>query len=412
MKTKTLASLFMFMMFVTKLSLAQGSGAMSFMLLQQSPELAGAGNIGTAIATNDPIGFYYNPAILGYTSRNNHIAFSTMPSKTKWGSIVDVKFWNTGGNIGYNFENSSVSIPLSIGLGIVRNTIEYDWNYIMNTVPPDKDSFTDLSLGIGYHNYLYFNLGFSARFFDSILQNGYPGGRSSEAKGTAFDIGALIIVPVSELWLQNTKYNFSDNSFITPLIDFSLGYSLTNLGEKVHYLDPAQADPLSRTARLGYSIGLGTDWNFQETKINLFKYSFTAEAEDGLIEDSRTDYYSSEPKYQGMFGDIDVVDNLIGLNPSNQVIVHKGHILNLFETFTLISGRYTGGGYSEIRKSNGYGISSEGVSKLISALTESEAVDYIARHIAIDFYSTKLGTGSLVETKLQTVNLRFSNIEL
>lgn len=43
----------------------QGEAAVPFLVLQQSPLLHGAGQIGTAVKTKDASGFYYNPAQLG-----------------------------------------------------------------------------------------------------------------------------------------------------------------------------------------------------------------------------------------------------------------------------------------------------------------------------------------------------------
>ncbi len=60
---------------------AQGEGAMPVMTLQTSLPLLGAGWIGTAKPNNDPIGFYLNPAILGYSSQNNHASLFFMPTK-------------------------------------------------------------------------------------------------------------------------------------------------------------------------------------------------------------------------------------------------------------------------------------------------------------------------------------------
>jgi hypothetical protein len=49
--------------------------------IQQSPVLAGAGQIGVSIPTKDVLGFYFNPAILGYTSKENHAVSSAAVKK-------------------------------------------------------------------------------------------------------------------------------------------------------------------------------------------------------------------------------------------------------------------------------------------------------------------------------------------
>ena len=74
-----------FLMSLLSLStFAQGEGAMPIMTMQTSLPLIGAGEIGVAKPNSDPIGFYLNPAILGYTSQNNHASLFFMPSKADW----------------------------------------------------------------------------------------------------------------------------------------------------------------------------------------------------------------------------------------------------------------------------------------------------------------------------------------
>ncbi len=40
---------------------------------------------------------------------------------------------------------------------------------------------------------------------------------------------------------------------------FLLGYSKSNIGDEIYYIDPAQADPLPRMDRIGYGITAGFD---------------------------------------------------------------------------------------------------------------------------------------------------------
>ena len=62
----------------------EGQTAMTTMYLQQSPLFIGAGNVGTASPMQEAMGFYYNPAQLGYFSLENNLSISYMPQKTEW----------------------------------------------------------------------------------------------------------------------------------------------------------------------------------------------------------------------------------------------------------------------------------------------------------------------------------------
>jgi hypothetical protein len=85
-------------------SFAQGEGAMPVLTFQTSLPLIGAGVIGVAKPNNDPIGYYLNPAILGYTSQNNHASVFFMPTKIDWIPAfgLDLTKETLGFNLGYN----------------------------------------------------------------------------------------------------------------------------------------------------------------------------------------------------------------------------------------------------------------------------------------------------------------------
>jgi hypothetical protein len=84
MKTKILVLSFASLIFFSNKTFSQGAAAVPFLTLQPSPSLAAMGATGTALPTEDPFGFLWNPAQLGYTSRNNNFSFITYPSKTEW----------------------------------------------------------------------------------------------------------------------------------------------------------------------------------------------------------------------------------------------------------------------------------------------------------------------------------------
>jgi len=170
-------------------------------------------------------------------------------------------------------------------------------------------------------------------------------------------------------------------------VDFTLGYSLTNVGAKVSYIDPGQADPIPRTARLGYTFNFALELSNNWTrKLNVVDYSFTVEAQDLLI---KQDTVNFSPQYQNLFGDISIGKNLIELHGDQNVIVHRGHILRLFETLIIVSGRFNGSGYDN-RKTNGIGFSSEGLFKLLNASTDNTIVNYLTNHFVVEYYNSNI----------------------
>ena len=73
------------------------------------------------------VGFYYNPAQLGYISQNNTISLQMYPSKVNWfGAVYDnnIKYDNTSFNIGYNFEKLLSGLKLSAGFGYIHSKFD------------------------------------------------------------------------------------------------------------------------------------------------------------------------------------------------------------------------------------------------------------------------------------------------
>ena len=403
MKRLILLSLFLFSL--NLLMFAQGEGALTGHTMQRSLPLIGAGQIGAAKPNNDPIGYYLNPAILGYSSQNNHASLYFMPSKVDWiKSFGSDLIWNTFGfNIGYNL--GDYNLPISIGFGYMYDKFSYgsvDGN-------ESYDSFNNFTLGVGVDYGILLSFGLSVKPFESYIGGYRPENKTfvHGAKGTALDYGTMIIVPISKLLFNNVKCDLSNTTFIKPTTNFTLGYSLTNVGDEIVYGDNEQADPISRTARLGYTIDLGFDAYINKNKVNLISYSFTAEAEDILIKQNDSHEFDG---YQSFLGDIDVGKHLIQLKADDKVIVHKGHTINLFETLTITTGSFTGRGYPEVKNTNGYGFSSEGLLKLFSYSANNTTLNYIAKHFVIEYYDVTIFADWVYETDMEGISLHMKNI--
>lgn len=268
-------------------SFAQGEAAVPFLVLQQSPQFTGAAQVGVAVPPIDPMGFYLNPAVLGETSKEFNFTTLFLPSKVDWLNFGRIEFSTFGMSLGYNFENSILNIPLSIGIGYIKNRLDYGEFVRMGPESPDPissfdsyDEFSSLSFGVSYEFYLKFSAGITTKSFKSVLSD-LPT-ESEPARGTvednAFDYGFLITAPISKLFYNDMMFNVKDDWNIKPKTNISLGYSLTNIGDELIYFDQAQSDPIPRTARLGYNINLGFDLVSDNLKFNLLDYYFIAEA--------------------------------------------------------------------------------------------------------------------------------------
>lgn len=86
---------------------AQGYAALPSLGLNPNPQSFGMGMSGVSLPTNDPLGFYFNPAILGYSSQSNNLAIQFYTNKVSWMPglyYYTTSYNNTGITAGYNLE--------------------------------------------------------------------------------------------------------------------------------------------------------------------------------------------------------------------------------------------------------------------------------------------------------------------
>ncbi|HEY7751623.1 MAG TPA: hypothetical protein VH917_04970, partial [Ignavibacteriaceae bacterium] len=126
MKTTSFLTAILFFSFFSASNFAQGEAAVPFLLLNPSPSLSAMGATGTALPTEDPFGFIWNPAQLGYTSQTNNLSFIFYPTKLEWIPVwnADLELSSIALNAGYNFKDL-IGFPLSFGFGYSNVKFDY-----------------------------------------------------------------------------------------------------------------------------------------------------------------------------------------------------------------------------------------------------------------------------------------------
>ena len=401
------------MLFSVTLNFAQGEASLFFLSFQQSIPHFGAGQTGTAHPNDYGNGYYMNPAILGHFSRNNDMAFSFMPVSTEWLGFEQISYNNFGFQIGRNFNSDGNGIPLSLGFGYIHNKFSFETFLNANDSPrrigatEDRDIFNSFSLGIGLDYYLLFNVGFSIKFIDSKLGASGVGENFHQASlnTTAFDFGTLIVFPISNLFLEDAKVKFANNNFIRPKVNFSIGYSIQNLGDEVFYIENVPKDPIYRTARLGYSLNLGSRIELENVELDLIDYTFTADAEDLLVK-RRTNI--NDIAYDSFLGNISISNNLLSLKGDEEIVIHKGHIIDILETVSLMFGNMNGRGFRDV-KTNGFGLSTRGLFKLLSISGNDSFLKYLLNHLVIEYNNANYLVDTRVETNFTSFNISWRN---
>lgn len=363
---------------LNSVTLAQGEAAIPFLVLPLSPSLNAMGATGSSIPTDDPYGFLFNPAQLGHTSQKTNLSFIFYPSKVNWLGLDQLKLSGVALNLGYNFKNL-VGIPLSIGFGFSNPELNFE-----EFRSGAKDYYNAYSFGIGIDYFVQLNAGVTYKDITSILGDQLIGITNSSAKAdvSTIDYGFLLNIPVIKLIDDKLFFNIIDDIPIKPYFNFSTGYSQSNIGDEVYYIDPAQADPLPRTTRLGYGISLGLDFLVDKTPFSFIKFDFSVDAEDILVERDMLGF-----EYQNGFGDIDIGWNIFQIRGDEKVIAHSGYRIYLLETLGIINGKFSGRGFG-LSTTSGIEIRATGLLKMLSKYSSNKVVEFIANHFDLRYYST------------------------
>ncbi|MBK7499568.1 MAG: hypothetical protein IPI19_10785 [Ignavibacteriales bacterium] len=414
MKTTVLFLSIFFFLLITNKTFSQGEAAVPFLLLQPSPSLAAMGQTGTALPTEDPFGFLWNPAQLGYTSQNNNFSIIFYPSKLEWlpSFNLDLELNGLAFNLGYNFKEL-IDFPLSVGFGYSNFEIDFgefairDENGNIIGTSSSKDSYNAYSLGVGVDYGVQFNAGFTFKSVTSILSDRPTGEEQGmgKAEPNVVDFGLLINVPVFKLIDEDISIELEGDMLLKPDFNFSIGYSKSNIGDEVYYIDPAQADPLPRMDRLGYGISTGFDILGDNFQMEVLNFSLTVEADDILIDRDTTGW-----EYQSTLSDLQFVKNLINIEGTEEIVSHIGLKIDLFETVSFSTGHFSGSGFDE-RKTNGYELRTKGLFKLWALWAKDPFTDFLRDHIDIRYYNTNFfDNHDWAETKMTGLALYVHNL--
>ncbi len=398
MKTNLLSLLIISFLLSSQNIYSQSEAAFPFMQLPTSPYLSGMGNTGTSIPTDDPFAFLNNPAQIGYSGQENDLAFEFYPSKIKWLGIGYYTTKNLALNLGYNFKKI-IGIPVSLGFGYANSKTNLSFDFYPNR---EEDDFNAYSLGVGLDYSIQIYTGITFKKINSKINNIYGETSPAAANANAIDYGFLVYVPVLNLINPLSTFNLTNKIPLQPYLDFSVGYSQLNIGDKIYYVDPAQADPQPRTARLGYGISAGINSIIPNFSGKIIGLTFTVDAEDMLIKyDSNFNVI-----YQSFIGDIIIGRNILQVKGDNNVVSRAGVKIDLAETVGLSFGHFSGRGYDN-RKTNGLEIRTKGLFKLVSFLSPNAILNFLSNHFDIRYYKSNYFADSGLNTKYEGIAFVF-----
>jgi hypothetical protein len=408
MKNSAGIVLFVIIILINPLTPAQGQAALPFLSFPVSPLNAGMGSVGTALQADNVYGFLYNPAQLGYTGRSTNLGMQFYLKNPEIGKkslnpFYLAKINSLAFNAGYNFE-SLLDIPVSIGIGYANTEFRIP-NFFYFSPTEETDAYNAYSIGIGLKYYIDFSAGITFKSITSELGIDHSPAKDSDGDDgvNAYDFGVLIVVPLMETVGHTIRDSILNSISLIPSLDFSIGYSQSNIGDKVYYIDYAQADPLPRIARAGYGVSAGVRLSKEIFNIELFHIDFASEAEDYLIVRDSTGASS----YQSGFGDIKLGRNILGIKGDEDVYAHSGLKISLLESVEFMWGHF--GNQRNLEKTRGLALRAKGLFQYLSDQRNNEMMNFIADHIDIRYYDTKNLVDSFQEISYRSIELVFSN---
>jgi hypothetical protein len=401
---------------------AQYQTAVSFLTVSSSPLGNGMGGVAATVPSSEASSVIANPGQLGLFSLDNLFSASTYTPRTDWipnflagGPIATMTASAVSGGVNLT---DILSLPFSAGIGVGYSRAAVDFGTFTHTgsQSPEpigtfnsSETYVNYSVGLGLEYFARFGVGLNFKRITSAL---FPIGTGSElssatATPSATDLGLLLDIPTVSIASSLSGSSLAIAEGIEPYLDISMSYVRANVGDKVVYIDPAQADPLPRTAVVGLGLTGGISAKAGNARWKMISFGLTRQAEDILVNrhpDGTFDYKSG-------LGDISIGQNVIGGKATANVLVRKGWEIGAAE-FLYIRGGSVFGDYYDYSTS-GYSICLGGLVRLIEfavpGSAESVWVAYIGDHIDLQYHSATYTspTSLLNGTNFKELNVVF-----
>ncbi|MGH7494925.1 MAG: hypothetical protein ACREOO_21340 [bacterium] len=377
---------------------AGGSAAVPFLTIQPSPRANGMGGTSAAYTGNDPLAIAFNPAQLGHMSLDQAFALELYPSSTSWLPQLtsNLSFDAKTVLLGYPFKGLNRKKPFSFGLAYTRVSLDFGESVITGEDGPEPigtfhafERANLWSLGAGVDDLVEAGLGLTLKDIQSNLAPEVTAGGGS-ASAIAYDFGAVAYVPADEIVARVKKAPIEIGPGLRPFGGIGFGYSQSNIGDKISYIDASQADPLPRTARIGTSLKIGLALHAHDQTWQLLSFEHVHEAEQSLV---RFDG-SGEVSYDGWLGDIDFWNNVILRKGGAEITSKNGGEFGLAEIVAIRYGHHDDPVGNLIYDTKGIGFSLHGVLKMIRHFnpgSRSEPwLDFMYKHLDVGFNASRL----------------------
>jgi len=372
-------SILLLYLVLTSVGTAQ-AGAI-FLLISPSPTMNGIGEIGVCLPSDDIYAGYYNPAngIAAYSGRG----FALSAMRTDWLEQLasDLTFEYSLAGVSILPAASPLQIVIShhktyLDLGYLTRTGELGEYLGESHVFMKANSYL---LTLGYTGRLGqipidLAMGIARKTATQHLGLIWTGTDQATSTDKMYDYGLLISAPFQ---VKGIPDKFDQYSIaIKP----ALGYSVSNIGGYISFIDAAPADPTPRYLRLGFSISAAVT---MESGWNMITWKGGRAAGDMLIDTSDPD--ATPYPYQSGLGDIDIGKHIINSTPEAGIEIYRGSEITYFDLITIRTGRKIDLAGKLKPKEQGYGLHLKGILYFLDYLTGSTNHQEIAYYLDINY---------------------------
>lgn len=392
---------------ISSYSIAQSEAGAIWLLIPSSSTLNGMGEIGVCLPENDPVASYFNPAngLGAYKS----ISVTTADMETKWlqNLASDIKLKHSY----FGFNLIPIKYPIKLVVHRQNTILDLGEQIYIDEYGNELGRFSSKMSARAYS----VSAQYSGKFWKipvdvscgisrkNVVQNLIPDEYLPSGSGTSknifYDTGVLAAIPLT-LNIKN-KWNFS----ISP----AFGYSMSNIGDSIVFIDAAKADPAPRLARTGISLSLKIDLN---DNWNLFEFRGGRAAADVLI---KPRINNEEPiRYQSGFGDINFIENVILSRSDPELEVSRGHEVSFLDIYSRRFGRRIDVAGKINLFEYGYGINSTGMLNLLHYLTKARFLSLVNQYVNVRYNYSKWTGGydhPLDKTEFSSYTWSINNID-
>lgn len=363
---------------------AQSEAGAIWLLISPSPTMNGLGEIGVCLPLGDAFAGYYNPANGISPLRGISLSYSKM--ETQWLKPL-------ASDMFFNYEVKNIGFipgkyPFQIVLSQHKTSLDLGEQIIMDERCNYLGTFNSfmkadaVTIGLRYKGTIkQFPLDLSiGATRKNVIQDLGESVFGPKAKLTSkmYDYGLLFSVPLEFKNLK--KFEELLDISITP----TFGYSISNIGDEIVFIDVSQADPTPRIARIGFSLKANISF---KDGWKLVEWQGGRAASNILV---KPRYKSDDPiKYKSGIGDIDLVENVIKSKENINVEIHRGDEVTVFDVYSIRIGRRIDRRGRIDLFTKGYGLQLKGILNLIYHISGKNIFKTISKYIDLQYNYSK-----------------------